>query len=52
MAGEDTDGKATQFGRPDETLAGIVGSFHKDHVRLADERTPEPQLGGRLAKKR
>ena len=41
MTGEDTDGKATQFSRPDQTLAGIVGSFHKDHARIAHEQTPE-----------
>jgi hypothetical protein len=43
MTGEDTAGKATQFRRPDQTLAGLVGSFHKDHAGIADERTPEPR---------
>jgi hypothetical protein len=51
MAGEDTDGKATQFGLPDETFAGIVGSFHEDQVRIADERTQEPLRGGQNAKR-
>lgn len=51
MTGEDTDGKATQFRRPDETLAGIVGSFHKDHARIADERTPEPRRRGQNTKR-
>jgi hypothetical protein len=41
MTGEDADGETTQFRRPDETLAGIVGSFHKDHARIAHEQTPE-----------
>jgi len=37
MTGEDTDGKVTQFRRPDQTLAGPVGSFHEDHAGIADE---------------
>ena len=32
-----------KFRRPDQTLAGLVGSFHKDHAGIADERTPEPR---------
>ena len=51
MTGEDTDGKATQFKRPDQTLAGLVGSFHKDHAGIADERTPEPQRRGQNTKR-
>ena len=50
MTGEDTDGKATQFRRPDQTLAGLVGSFHKDHVGIADERT-EPRRRGQNTKR-
>jgi hypothetical protein len=42
MTGEDTDVKAIQFRGSDETLAG---SFHKNHVRIADDRTPEPRRG-------
>jgi hypothetical protein len=49
--GEDADGETTQFRLPDETIAGIVGSFHKDHGRIADERTPEPRRGGQNAKR-
>jgi hypothetical protein len=41
MTGEDTDVKATQFSGSDETLAG---SFHKDHVRIAYDRTPEARI--------
>jgi hypothetical protein len=48
MAGEEADGETRL---PDETLAGIVGSFHKDHGRIADERTPEPRRGGQNAKR-
>jgi hypothetical protein len=51
MTGEDTDGKATQFRRPDQTLAGLVGSFHKDHAGIADERTPEPRRRGQNTKR-
>jgi hypothetical protein len=51
MTGEDTDGKATQFRRPDQTLAGLVGSFHKDHAGIADELTPEPRRRGQNAKR-
>src|SRR5260370_33134074 len=46
MTGEDTDGKVTQFRRPDQTLAGLVASFHKDHAGIADERTPGPRRRG------
>jgi len=48
MTGEDTDVKATQFRGSDETLAG---SFHKDHVRIAYDRTPEPRQGGQKTKR-
>jgi hypothetical protein len=48
MTGEDTDVKATQFSGSNETLAG---SFHKDHVRIAYERTPEPRQGGQNSKR-
>jgi hypothetical protein len=48
MTGKDTDVKATQFRASDETLAG---SFHKDHVRIADDRTPEPRRGAQNAKR-
>ena len=51
MTGEDTDGKAAQFRRQDQTLAGFVGSFHKDHTGIADERTPEPRRGGQNTKR-
>src|ERR1700722_14460366 len=51
MTGEDADGKATQFRRPDQTLAGLVGSFHKDHAGIADERTPEPRRRGQNTKR-
>jgi hypothetical protein len=43
MTGEAPDVKATQFRGSDETLAR---SFHKDHVRIAYDRTPEPRRGG------
>ena len=45
------DGKATQFKRPDQTLAGLVGSFHKDRAGIADERTTEPQRRGQNTKR-
>jgi hypothetical protein len=45
------DGKATQFRRPDQTLAGLVGSFHKDHPGISDERTPEPRRRGQNTKR-
>jgi hypothetical protein len=48
MTGEDTDVKATQFRGSDETLAG---SFHKDHVRIAYDRPPEPRRGGQNSKR-
>jgi hypothetical protein len=51
MTGEDTYVKATQFRRPDETLAGIVGSVHKDPMRIADDRTPELRRGGQNTKR-
>jgi hypothetical protein len=51
MTGEDRDGKAAQFGRPDQALAGIVGSFHKNHAGTADERTPEPRRAGQNTKR-
>jgi hypothetical protein len=51
MTGEDTDGKAAQFRRQDQTLAGFVCSFHKDHTGIADERTPEPRQGGQNTKR-
>jgi hypothetical protein len=51
MTGEDTDDKAAQFRRPDQTLAGLVGSFHKDHAGIADERTPEPRRRGQNTKR-
>jgi hypothetical protein len=50
MTGEDTDGKATQFRRLDQTLAGLVGSFHKGHAGIADERAPEPRRRGQNTK--
>jgi hypothetical protein len=37
----DEDGETAQFRRPDETLAGIACSFHKDHSHIAHERTSE-----------
>lgn len=51
MTGEDTDGKVTQFRRPDQTLAGLVGSFHKNHAGNVDEQTPEPQRRGQNTKR-
>jgi hypothetical protein len=48
MTGEDTDVKAIQFRGSDETLAG---SFHKNHVRIADDRTPEPRRGRQNTKR-
>src|SRR6202162_3853692 len=48
MTGEDTDVKATQFRGSDETLAG---TFHKDYVRIAYDRTPEPRRGGQNTKR-
>jgi hypothetical protein len=48
MTGEDTDVKAIQFRGSDEALAG---SFRKDHVRIADDRTPEPRRGGQNTKR-
>jgi len=47
MTGEDADVKATQFRGSDEALAG---SFYKDRVRIADDRTPEPRRGGQNTK--
>jgi hypothetical protein len=46
MTGEDTDGKAAQFRRSDQALAGIVGGFDKNHAGTADDRTPEPRRTG------
>ncbi|RZU35419.1 hypothetical protein BDD14_5465 [Edaphobacter modestus] len=46
--GEDTRVKANQFRGSDETLAG---SFHKDHVRIADDRTPASRRGGQNTKR-
>ena len=51
MTGEDTDGKGAQFRRPDQTLAGFVGSFHKDHADIVDERTLEPRRRGQNTKR-
>jgi hypothetical protein len=48
MTGEDTDVEATQFRGSDGTPAG---SFHKDHVRIADDRPPEPRRGGQNTKR-
>jgi hypothetical protein len=48
LTGEDTDLKATQSRDSDETLAG---SFHKDRVRIADDRPPEPRRGGQNTNK-
>jgi hypothetical protein len=48
MTGEDTDVKATQFRGSDETLAG---RFHKDRVRIAYDRTPEPRGEGQKTKR-
>ncbi|MCU1222161.1 MAG: hypothetical protein JWQ42_254 [Edaphobacter sp.] len=48
MTGEDTDVKAIQFRGSDETLAG---SFQKNHVRIADDRTPEPRRGRQNTKR-
>ena len=39
MTDEDEDGETAQFRRPDETLAGIACSLHKDHSHIAHERT-------------
>jgi len=50
MTGEDTDGEAAQLRRPDQTLAGLVGSFHKDHARIAHERAPQTRRGGQNTK--
>jgi hypothetical protein len=49
--GEDTDGKVTQFRRPDQTLAGLIGSLHKDHAGIADKRTPESRRRGQNTKR-
>jgi hypothetical protein len=51
MTGEDTDGKVTQFRRPDQTLAGPVGGIHKDQAGIADERTAEPRRRGQNTKR-
>jgi hypothetical protein len=37
----DEDGETAQFRCPDETLAGIACSFHKDYSHIAHERTAE-----------
>ena len=50
MTGEDTDGKATQFRRPDQTLAGLVGSFHKDHAGIATSGRRNPDGEARIQK--
>jgi hypothetical protein len=51
MTGEDADGETTQFRLRDETLVGIVGSFNRDHMRIADERTPESRREGQNSKR-
>jgi hypothetical protein len=48
MTDEDTAVKATQFRGSDEALAG---SFHKDHVSIAYDRTPEPRRGSQITKR-
>jgi hypothetical protein len=48
---EDEDGQTAQFRRPDETLAGIAGSFHKDHAHIARERASETQRIGQNTKR-
>jgi hypothetical protein len=48
ITGEDTAVKATQFRGSDEALAG---SFHKDHVSIAYDWTPEPRRGTQNTKR-
>ena len=48
MTAEYTDVKATQLRGSVETLAG---TFHKDHVRIAYDRTPELRQGGQNTKR-
>jgi predicted lysophospholipase L1 biosynthesis ABC-type transport system permease subunit len=51
MTGEGTDRKVSQFRHQDRTRAGIAGSFHKDHPRIVDERTPETRRRSRITKR-
>ena len=43
--------KGDSIQTPDQTLASLVGSFHKDHAGIADERTPEPRRRGQNTKR-
>jgi hypothetical protein len=47
LTGEVTDVKATQFSGSDDALAG---SFHKDLVHIAYDRTLEPGREARIPK--
>jgi hypothetical protein len=46
MTDEDEDGETAQYRRPDETLAGIACSLHKDHSHIAHEWTSDTRRRG------